>query len=29
VTNYSDHIGNSFGPNGFSISSTRPASSSK
>ena len=29
VTDYSEHIGNTFGPNGFSIGSTRPASSSK
>ena len=29
VTDYSDHIGNTFEPKGFSIGSTRPASSSK
>jgi hypothetical protein len=29
VTVYSEDIGNTFGPNGFSIGSSRPASSSK
>ena len=29
VTDYSEHIGNTFEPNGFSIGSTRPTSSSK
>src|SRR5205809_339924 len=29
VTDYSEHIGNTFEPKGFSIGSTRPASSSK
>jgi hypothetical protein len=29
VTDYTEHIGNTFGPNGFSIGSSRHASSSK
>jgi len=29
VTDYSEHIGNTFEPKGFSIGSTRPTSSSK
>jgi len=29
VTDYTEHIGNTFGPKGFSIGSSRPASSSK
>jgi hypothetical protein len=29
VTDYSEHIGNTFGPNGFAIGSSLPTSSSK
>jgi hypothetical protein len=29
VTDYSEHIGNTFGPKGFAIGSSLPASSSK
>jgi hypothetical protein len=29
VTDYSEHIGNTFGPKGFAIGSSRPTSSSK